>query len=402
MFGKGQDLISNTPTTHKTPDSLKNPICRHCQCNAPSVTHNLAQRQKQVSQRLLGLLKSPAATATLFPAKMPCLFSVSPLTSLSIRPQSMRCLSLMLLALCACHSLSTDQQQDLSMCQESARTYYRDSRLEKALGVCERGLAIDNENYGLRSLYAAVLLRMSEPASGSEHQLLDRSRTEFATVYATRSPSRHERHVLFVYSLARQKQGLRLTGEAAQFKSAGKPELAEQSELLAVVEYRAAAEMLEVLLERGEMQLLCHYHLMQIAASFGDRDQVFRNGEAYLKIAEGDQQSLEKEIDRTTIFEEETKQKRNLQQLRDEEIEVRTFLGTLLFDKKDYDGALLQLDAVLRLDSTRSKDHYNRARVLKLLGRIDEAKNDLRQFLATTNLPPDHPNVIEAAAALKQ
>ena len=50
----------------------------------------------------------------------------------------------------------------------------------------------------------------------------------------------------------------------------------------------------------------------------------------------------------------------------------------------------------------RSNDYYNRARVLHALNRDPEAKEDLRKFLATTQLPANNPKVIEAVQALSK
>lgn len=314
----------------------------------------------------------------------------------------MRCQPLFLLVLAACTGLSTDEKKQVAQCMDSARTYYRDGKLDQAIGVCDRGLLLDKDNYVLRSLHAAVLLRQSGPANGSDHRLLDQSLKEFEDLYDTRRPSSHDRHVLFVYALGRQKQGLRLTAEAIRAKDAGKEDDCANFLRQATSEYEAASGMLEVLLERGEMQLLCHYHLMQISWSMSQKEQVLAHGESYLKLASQSQKALSDNIDRTTIYEEEAKQKRDLAQLREEEIEVRGFLGNLMFDAKNYKGALEQVNAVLALDSTRSNDYYNRARVLHALERDPEAKEDLRKFLATTQLPANNPKVIEAVQALSK
>ncbi|MGK0300101.1 MAG: Tfp pilus assembly protein PilF, partial [Planctomycetota bacterium] len=58
-----------------------------------------------------------------------------------------------------------------------------------------------------------------------------------------------------------------------------------------------------------------------------------------------------------------------------------------LFHRKNFNDALAQMEAVVKLDPTRSDNYYNRGRVRLELKQVDDAKSDFRRFLATSQLP---------------
>lgn len=321
----------------------------------------------------------------------------------------MRCLPLLLpwLAVAGCQTLSSEQDEELASYQSNAQLYFENGSLGQAMGMVERGLELDADDYKLRALRGAILLRQSGPPLGADHANLEAALAEFEIVYDWRSPARHDSYLLFYYALARQKQGLRLTAEAARQQAAAQRsgdadglEAAAATEQRAQAEFASAAELLHVLLDRGEQARLCHYHLLQIAALTHAPADVIDHGNRYLEAAADEQEQRRANVDRSLVIDYEGEQKDALQSLRDEEIQVRTFLANQLFDHQDYADALQHVDAVLRLDPTRSADHYNRGRILRQLGRHEEAKDDMRKFLATTALPPDNPKVVDAVQAL--
>jgi tetratricopeptide (TPR) repeat protein len=161
-------------------------------------------------------------------------------------------------------------------------------------------------------------------------------------------------------------------------------------------------KLLLALLDRGEVPRLCHFHLLQIAAVTRDSAGMLEHGEKYLEAAAADQKKTQDEIDRTTIWGYEQFRKSSLQILRGDEIGVRTLLAQHLYERGEFEKALAHVDAVLAIDPRRSDERYNRGLILKKLGRNDEAKDDMRTFLATTTLPPDSAKVQEAVEALRQ
>lgn len=302
---------------------------------------------------------------------------------------------------------SAEEDQRLASFQSNAGHYWEMSRLDQALGMCDRGLEIDPEDYKLRSIQAAVHLRMSPPPTSPDQRMLDLCLDEFDELLSRRSLRHHEPFVLFLGALARQKQGMRLLREAEEQRIGGgmparKPDPggAERTRELADGQFASASELLEDLLDRGTHVRLTHYHLMQLAAARGHYSAMIEHGQKYLEQAAKEQLVAEGEIERTMTFGWEIEQKQTLQSLRAEELEVRAFLARQLYGQRQLEEALKHLDAVLHLDPTRSVDHYNRGRLLRELGRTEEAREDLRTFLATTSLPADSPQVVDAVQML--
>jgi regulator of sirC expression with transglutaminase-like and TPR domain len=313
---------------------------------------------------------------------------------------------LLLLPLCllACTALDTEEKTRLASYQRNAALYFDKAKYDQALGVIDRGLELEPWDYKLRTLRASIFLRLSGPAAGRDQRMLDQSLETFAEVFADRSLRRHDSPMLFYYALARQKQGLRLLAEAARIdrKQPDAEERIAELDAAADAENAAARELFATLLHRGDYKRLCHYHLLQIAAADQDRTTILAQGAEYLTASAAEQDKLTKEIDRTMTYGYEVDQKQQLAQRRAEEIEVRTLMAQQLYLQRDWSDALAHVEAVLKLDPTRSDDHYNRGLLLRELGRVDEAKADLRTFLATTSLPPDSPKVVDAVKVLTQ
>ncbi len=317
--------------------------------------------------------------------------------------RSLTSLTFLLLAT-ACSSTQSEEERQLASYQRNAGLYFEGGKFDQSLGLIERGLELEPDDYKLLSLRACIHLRQSGPASGSDHKLLDQSIAEFEEVYDQRDLEYHDRYLLFYYSLALQKQGNRLLAEAARVD----PNAEEAAEKVAAKNADAdrtlsdAKRLLVALLDRGEVPRLCHYHLFQIAVLTRDSAALEEHGAKYLEAAAKDQQKTQEEIDRTTVYGYEQFRKSSLQQLRGDEIGVRTLLAQHLYDKGDFAGALAHVDAVLAIDPRRSDEHYNRGLILQKLGRKDEAKGNMRTFLATTTLPPDSAKVMDAVKALQQ
>lgn len=312
-------------------------------------------------------------------------------------------LSLLLLA-AACSSTPSEEERQLASYQRNAGLYFEGGKFDQSLGLIEKGLEIEPDDYKLLSLRACIHLRQSGPASGSEHKLLDQSLAEFEEVYDQRDLEVHDRHLLFYYSLALQKQGNRLLTEAARIDKNAEDADRRAADKNAEADSCLAREkeLLQALLARGEIPRLCHFHLFQVALLTRDTDGLLDHGEKFLEASANDLKKTQEEIDRTTVYGYEQFQKNSLQQLRGDEIGVRIQLGEHHFERGDFDAALRHVDAILAIDPRRSDLRYNRGQILRKLGRNDEAKDDLRTFLATTSLPPDSAKVKDAVEALRQ
>ncbi|MEC7584491.1 MAG: hypothetical protein VYE77_09245, partial [Planctomycetota bacterium] len=211
----------------------------------------------------------------------------------------MRTFSILLLLPLAGCALSAEQEKDLEAFQSRAALYWEGGRLDQALGQIELGLAIEPDDYKLLALQAAIHLRERAPSSSTDQRMLDLSLEEFQRLWEMRSPNSHDRRVLFFYALAKQAQGMRLLSEAERLRTRGTfptnipdPIAARRVQAQADSEFASAKDMLQILLDRGELQRLCHYHLMQLAIVTNDMPEVFSEGNLYLKAAAIAQQQV--------------------------------------------------------------------------------------------------------------
>lgn len=319
----------------------------------------------------------------------------------------MRRYALPLLLLCGCKTTTPEERDMLTACQRNAPIYFEGGKLEQAMIQAERGLEIDPDDYKLNAIKGAILLRASE----RDAKLLDKATRQLELVYERRSPMRHEPYVLLYYGLAQQKQGLKNLGEAIRLEDRAQRVVEKRDEYAAqAAKQRALAdarladadEQLGYLLDLGALLRIAHKHRLQIALQRGDDQEFERSAEAFLKESAEEQAFVQGEVQRTETPDYEAEQYAYLRELRAEEIEVRALYANWLFDRKQLEGTLSQLNRVLELDPKRSNDYYNRGRVLLKLERKDAAKRDFRMFLATSSLPDDNDKKTFAVHALRQ
>lgn len=316
----------------------------------------------------------------------------------------------LLLLLCACSSLSSDQRKELAGFQARAKHYWENGSLDQAMGQIEKGLALAPDDYLLGSLKGAILLKTSASALGTDHRRLDEATAVLGAVFEQRAANRHERYLLFDYARALQKQGRRHLGEAVRLHGEAQrsPTPAPLREQAAASDGKAqellgqAAELLSVLLERGELALLAHYHLLLIAQDRRDDAAFGKHAADYLAQMQKEQTEVGRQIAQARNLAFEQERTRALRALKVEEMEVRALLAEHHYDRQQFADALVMLNRVLEVDPSRSTDYYNRGRVLQALGKAAEAKADFRKFLATTTLPAGNEKITAATLALDQ
>lgn len=319
----------------------------------------------------------------------------------------MRHYALPLLLLCGCQTISPEEQDVLTACQRNAPIYFEGGKLEQAMIQAERGLEVEPDDYKLNAIKGAILLRASE----RNPKLLDEATQQLEVVFDRRSPMRHEPYVLLYYGLAQQKQGLRNLGEAIRLEDRARRMPEKRGDLLtqakeqrdtAAERLDTADKLLEYLLDLGALLRITHKHRLQIALQRGDDQQFESSAKSFLKESAKEQAIVRAEVERTQTPQYEAEQYRFLRELRGEEIEVRALYADWLFDRKQLEATLAQLDRVLELDPKRSNDYYNRGRVLMALERKDAAKRDFRMFLSMSDLPDDNDKKTYAVHALQQ
>lgn len=300
----------------------------------------------------------------------------------------------LLLFLCGCTTLSSDQMDRLEIYQRNAPLYFDGGKLGQALIQVERGLEIEPDDYKLNVIKGAVLLRASE----RDPKKLDEATEILARVYEWRSPMRHEPSELLYYGLARQKQGLRNLGEAIRLedRAARAPDKKRHDEFqdkarkhrdIATEELNKANELLSVLIERGELLRMVHNHRLQIARQLGNDKAFEESAEAFLREMKKERDVVEERVKNTVSADYEADQYRTLLNLKQEELDVRALYADWLFHRKNFLRALEQMNVVIKIDPTRSDNYYNRGRVHLELKDEESAKNDFRRFLATSQLP---------------
>jgi tetratricopeptide (TPR) repeat protein len=310
----------------------------------------------------------------------------------------MRCSVALLLLLPACTTLDSEQATRLAEHQRYASYYYEKQKWSQAMDQIERGLELEPEDYKLQSMKGQILLLFSGDAQGTDHKKLDEATDLLARVFDTRSVSRHEPHLLLNYACALQKQGLRHLGEAVRLEgaatraanpdegAAARTKAADEREE-ANTKLAQADELFVVLIERGWVVRLAHSHRLQIALQRGD-DQTFRDeAKAYFEQVAKDEKATATTVQATKSGMHEQEQIAMLNQLRDEELQVRNVVAQFHYDRKEFKDALAQLNRVLEIDPRRFTDYFNRGRVLLELGKTEEAKSDFRRFLADPTIP---------------
>ena len=313
-----------------------------------------------------------------------------------------------LLLLCACTTLSTEQRDQLASYQRNAKLYWESNLLGQAMGQIDKGLELEPDDYLLNSLKGGILLKASASSQGTDHRRLDEATELLAKVYDERSPMRHDRHLLFNYGLALQKQGRRHLGEAIRLRGEATRSLeprplldeAEEHQAKADEQLTTAAEVLTVLIDKGELLRLSRYHLLLIAQDRRDDRAFAEHAQEYLKQMQKEQDAVQKQIAQTQQIGFEHERSQDMRALKTEEMEVRGLLAEHHYARKDFKTAEQMLDRVLQIDPARSVDYYNRGRARLEQNRVEEAKADFRKFLATTTLPATSDKTMFATMAL--
>ena len=118
----------------------------------------------------------------------------------------------------ACTNLSYDQRKSLADHQQNAALYYERGLYGQAIAQVDKGLELDPDDYKLKSLKGAILLRSVGTGGTQDQKRLDEATRILTEVYDERSDARHEPHVLLNYGQVLQKRGNRRIGRAIQLE----------------------------------------------------------------------------------------------------------------------------------------------------------------------------------------
>ena len=312
--------------------------------------------------------------------------------------------------LAGCSSLSSADQDQLANYQQRAKLFWEGGKYGQALIMIEKGLELEPDDYNLRNLQASIYLKQSPSSQGTDHRLLDRATAIFEDVYDTRSDAYHNPALLFNFALALQKQARRHAGEATRLAAQIERGLVDDADEardtvtedreLAARNYGRAKQLLEHLVDRGEVLRLAHYHLALAARDTGDHDALMKHSKAYFEQVQRAHELTEQRIAATVEPGYELEQKRQRASLMREELGARTLMSEYFYARGQFKEALPMLNRILEIDPSRSSDYYNRGRVLLNLGENEQARSDFRKFLATTDLPATSEKAMFAAAQI--
>lgn len=322
------------------------------------------------------------------------------------------------LALGACHSLSEEDQDKLAGYRERARLYYENTTrdnpggFQRAMDQIERGLALEPEDYGLNLLRAMVALRQYQFARRPEY--LAQAETAFAQVSELRSGDDHSPQYWLGFGMAQLFLGQNQRAEADAIQESlkqappGDPFCDQKDAKSREHEAKARAYLMEAkrcfqrLIDRDTMTIESHFRLAQANTFLREFPAAIENAQKHLDLSVKRQDQIQKRILATDNAREERSLFAEQQDLAEQEKDVRGQLAHLFFKLGRHEDAVKQLDELLAKDPTRSADYFNRGRSLVQLGRKEEARQDFNNFLRTTRLPPDAPQVVEAFRALEK
>lgn len=336
---------------------------------------------------------------------------------------SLRILCLLSLTLSACGTfgISSEQRAQLVQHQEQAKRYYDGNRLPQALDQVRQGLEIDAKDYQLNYMRGYCLLRQANDpryatTPARRRALLEEAATAFDTTLALRSESDHDPRTLLGVALLHEEMArFKLEQQKQVQEENGATDLDANERALQEVRVRElivqrdehlliAERTLKLLIERGDLLLLAHKHMLNVSSLRGLEHYAtsVQHGQAFLERSQAQQDAKRKQIEQTTDFATEQEAQARLNDLVAEEVLVRAQLANLHFDKGNFAQTVAELDRILTLDPTRAPDYYNRARALHKLGRNAEAYKDVQKFLATHSLPPGHASLARAHALLRE
>ena len=272
-----------------------------------------------------------------------------------------------LLLLCACTSLSTEERDALALHQRNAKHYWEGGRLDQAMGQIEKGLELEPDDYSLNVLKGVILLKTSASSQGTDHRRLDEATALLAKIYDERAANRHEPSLLLSHGLALQKQGRRHLGEALRLRGEATRSLtpvplqeeAERHEAAAKEQLEAAAEVLGVLLDRGELVRLTRYHLLLIAQDRKDDVAFAEHAKKYLEQMDKEQEFVKKQTEKTLQLGFEHERAKDLRTLKTEEMEVRGLLAEHHYTRKQFKEAQAMLDKVLEIGRASCRERVS-------------------------------------------
>jgi len=296
----------------------------------------------------------------------------------------------------ACSSTMSREQREkqIEIHTESASVNLVLGEYQRAEDQALRGLALDDDDFLLTLYLGRALLNQ-----GSIDSVL---RAEYAL---RKLDTDEDFRVALSLGEALERKGVALEQAAAGVESGERftpaPDPAARARELRADSREAYEEALELFdealdLQPGDTEVL--NGLVRVTAHLERYEDSLAWGEALVRIAQTDRLWFRRQVDRPNVStDDEERFWRIIRRLRDLERSVRLHSATILHLKLDRtEDALAQLDAVLVFDADTAEVHSQRAQLLVVLSRYEEAIAALDNFLRLAELEFDHPDVQRA------
>lgn len=297
-----------------------------------------------------------------------------------------------LLGICSCGH-SAEDKKALGFYLENAYRYYNLGEYERCVHQADRGLEVDpgNEQFSLVKARALLLVGTTESLETSWHVLQELKNIDNFQVEVTLGGVQERRGIVRRDSAREIASGQRFTEHPDPAARAVELEADAASMWKDALQHYSAAERLFP----GGTEAL--NGLMRTATLLGDDQKALEAGRALILSLHESNRVLEKKI--ADLRNEAREPRKEFQAIvANEQVLTATHihLAELHHGKGRLPAALEELEAAAAIDGKQPAVHGRLAQLLAELGRTTEAVAEIDRFLALSDQPFDHPDVVRA------
>jgi hypothetical protein len=330
------------------------------------------------------------------------------------------CLSLTVLSGCAFFGLTEDQEKMLKQHRAGAGKYFDSRHYEKAIVQCRKGLLLAPDDYRLTGQLAWSHLQLSLRARPDNEVHLFKAQIAFADLIEFRDIEDHDPKNVFGYAIALNNWGRVEESRAERLRHDAKtlPKTERPQQLARATEHDRLEERKDVLAKIYFLHVAegsfsqkankrdAYKYLMAIEYRHGRVETAIKFGQTCLDLNAKNVDYWEKEYQRTEFPDRERIIRRELADLKNDELAVRSRLAAYHRErarqpknataKHDYTAAIAHLDKILAARINSSEDYYIRATCHRGLGERALARKDYKMFLSLGKRSREHVAVKDA------
>ena len=302
-------------------------------------------------------------------------------------------LALTLAGACTISQPKPDPEKLLAMYREQALGYYEAGALQQAEDQIRKGLDISPKDDQLK-----LMLGWCRQRLGSRDDLLVAER-----VFRDLAPRKDYRALLGLAECLERKGVLYTESAQKLLDGKGDPDAADPKQRALDLNRDAKKFWLEGLenyqavlaLKPSESQGMNGLH--RTYALLGRMEESLEWAEKLIVLSDAEVVFWQTQLKRTDLrAEEETRLRMRLEDTRELTIATHFSAASLLVQSGRKTEAATHLDRIILLDPNLSAAFSRRAQLLFDLGRFEEARANLEDFLRLSDLPFDHPDVQRA------